>query len=74
MRGGNHHVDCYTKGGCYTKLGWGRVVFEPWRILRVPVGQAWAGAERGRKRRKKKEKKRNNRLFLRSTQCGVILV
>ena len=62
---GNHHVGCYTqKGGCYTRLGWGRVVFRPWRNLRVPVGQAWAGVpvgqawagagQRGRKRKKER--------------------
>ena len=46
--------------GLLYKTRVGGVVFEPWRVLRVPVGQAWAGAgQRGRKRRKKKEKKRN---------------
>ena len=67
MKGGTTTWVATQNGGCYTRLGWGRVVFEPWRILRVPVGQAWAGAgQRGRKRRKKKEKKRNKGLFYNS--------
>ena len=46
LRLGNHHAGCYTNRGKLHKEGETRVggfVFVPWRNLRAPVGQTWAG-------------------------------